>query len=373
MADDRRITSPLEHKVVTGFVDFLIKTQQVRLGSASPEDLELPDGVDWAGFLGAATYHGLILGSFGPLCQSNILSRMPPEVASDIQERHQRLSAFHLAQAAELVRIMATLKGAEIPTLAYKGPALTQQIFGDLISRESVDLDLLVPEASVFAALDLLEKEGYAWAEIGPRPHRTSELSANHAFTLRSHDRRFLVDLHWHLAEDVALDFVPEISSLFEDPEMVPMLGCSVAAVRVEKLLPLLGFHSVKHSWYQLKWFVDIATLARLPEFDWDAAFRYMDSAESSSVAQVSHLGLLVADRLFDCSLPAAVRRLLEKDKRAVALVSIVVDDIRASRTFDMSEQHRVLLALNAGAWSRLKRAGSKVAQASWDILTPSH
>ncbi|MDA1315322.1 MAG: nucleotidyltransferase family protein [Acidobacteria bacterium] len=357
---------------MTAFVDLLIQSQRVRLGSAGPESIEIPAEWDWMGFQDAATYHGLILGSFGALCQPSVASQMPPGVAAGFQQEYRRLSAFSLAQAAELGRITSCLDEAGIRALSFKGPALTQQLFANLVSRESADLDLLVPRDVVFAALDLLGEEGYTWAEIGPRPHTSSDLSSNHAFTLKSTDDRFLIDLHWHLAEDVALEFVPELASVFEDSEMVVILGRPVAAVRREKLLPLLSFHSVKHAWYLLKWFVDIAALARLPAFDWDAALRYIDSTRSSGVARVSHLGLLVADSLFDCALPPEVRRRLEKDRCATALVPAVIDDIRASRMYDMPEQHRVLLGLKESAWSRLRTAGAAVMQKGWDRLAPS-
>ena len=153
----------------------------------------------------------------------------------------------------------------------------------------------------------------------------------------------------------------PSCRSLFEDPETIDLLGHPVKTVRREKQLPLLAFHAVKHSWCLLKWFVDLAALAKLPRFDWDAALRYVDDSKSAGVARVSHLGLLVAGRLFDLPLPSDVRHRIERDRRAMALVPVVIDDIRTSREYDMSEQHRVLLALNESTWSKLKRAGEGV------------
>ncbi len=344
-----------------GFVDLLIQSQKVRLGSASAHSIELPAEEAWVGFREAAAYHGLLLGTMAAFSPSGVLSRMPPDVRTDLEEECRRHSTFQLSQAVELGRLAERLDRSGITALAFKGPILTQQLFGDVVSRESADMDLLVPDGSVFAALEVLEKEGYEWAEMGPRPDKAADLLSNHAFTLRSNDDRFLADLHWHLAEDVALDFVPERSSLFEDPETVDLLGRPVLTVSRQKQLPLLGFHAAKHAWYLLKWFVDIAALAKLPEFDWDAAFRFIDASKAGGVARVSHLGLLVSDRLFDCPLPPEVRRRIERDRRAMALVPVVIDDIRASREYDMSEQHRVLLALNEGGWSRLKRAGVSV------------
>ena len=343
-----------------GFVDLLIHSQRVRLGSSGPESLALPTDDAWVGFLEAAAYHGLLLGTLAAFSQTDVLTRVPPGVQSKLQEECRRLGTFQLSQVVELGRLTERLDRGGIVTLAYKGPVLTQQLFGDVVSRESTDLDLLVAADDVFTALALLEAEGYTWAEIGPRPLETADLLSNHAFTLKSHDDRFLVDLHWHVAEDIALDFVPELSSLFEDPETVDLLGHPVKTVRREKQLPLLSFHAVKHAWYLLKWFVDIAALAKLPEFDWDAAFRYIDVTKSRGVARVSHLGLLVADSLFDVPLPPEIRRRLQRDRRAIALVPTVIDDLRSDRVFEMSEQHRVLLALNAGAWSRFKTAGAR-------------
>lgn len=353
--------TPSERPDWIGFVDLLIQSQKVRLGSAGPDTIGLPTEEAWVGFRDAAAYHGLLLGTMAAFSQSDVLSRMPQGTRSSLEEECQRHSTFQLSQAVELGCLAECLDRTGISTLAFKGPVLTQQLFGDVVSRESADMDLLVPAGSVFAALEVLKKEGYGWAEMGPRPDETADLLSNHAFTLQSSDRRFLVDLHWHVAEDVALDFVPELSSLFETPETVRLLGRPVLTVSREKQLPLLSFHAVKHAWYLLKWFVDIAALVKLPEFDWDAAFRFLDASKPGGVARATDLGLLVADRLFDSPLPPEVRRRIEKDRRAMALVPVVIDDIRTSREYDMSEQHRVLLALNEGGWSRLKRAGMSV------------
>lgn len=352
---------PSERPDWIGFVDLLIQSQKVRLGSANADSIQFPTEEAWAGFREAAAYHGLLLGTMAAFSQADVLSRMPQALRSSLEEECQRHSTFQLSQAVELGRLAERLDRSGIAALAFKGPVLTQQLFGDVVSRESTDMDLLVPGGSVFEALDVLEKEGYEWAETGPRPNKAADLLSNHAFTLQSSDRRFLVDLHWHVAEDVALDFVPELSSLFEDPETVELLGRPVLTVSSEKQLSLLSFHAVKHAWYLLKWFVDIAALVKVPEFDWDTALRFIDASKAGGVARVSHVGLLVADRLFDCPLPPEVRHRIERDRRAVALVPVVIDDIRMSREYDMSEQHRVLVALDEGGWSRLKRAGAGV------------
>src|SRR3954467_6002080 len=63
---------------------------------------------------------------------------------------------------AGTLRIAARLEAASIPALPLKGPLLARQVHGDTGSRPSDDVDLLVPQARLWEAADILAREeGY--------------------------------------------------------------------------------------------------------------------------------------------------------------------------------------------------------------------
>ena len=49
-----------------------------------------------------------------------------------------------MLMSAELIRIMKLLEKNDIKALAFKGPVLSQMVYGDITLRQYVDLDVLI-------------------------------------------------------------------------------------------------------------------------------------------------------------------------------------------------------------------------------------
>jgi len=98
-------------------------------------------------------------------------------------------NAMTLDRAARALR---ALHGASIKTLVLKGLALLLTHYRDLAVRPMSDVDILVPEARMTDALDVLEASG--WRADPARSWLGTEL---HAGTLVSPDG-WIVDLHRH-------------------------------------------------------------------------------------------------------------------------------------------------------------------------------
>ena len=65
-------------------------------------------------------------------------------------------STRNLVLTAELLRLFNLFDQAEIPAISFKGPVLTQLLYGDFSLREFSDLDIVVREADVSKAEDIL-------------------------------------------------------------------------------------------------------------------------------------------------------------------------------------------------------------------------
>ncbi|HEY6078301.1 MAG TPA: nucleotidyltransferase family protein, partial [Polyangiaceae bacterium] len=81
--------------------------------------------------------------------------------------------AWNLALEAELVRVLGVLDPIE--AVAFKGPLLTRQIYGDLSERQSADNDLLVSSQDAQSALRALGVDGYR-----PLPFEVPERTLAH-------------------------------------------------------------------------------------------------------------------------------------------------------------------------------------------------
>ena len=66
-------------------------------------------------------------------------------------------STLHsLEMHRELQRLTSLFNEADLPAMPFKGPTLSESLYGDPLLRMSADLDLLVPHEHVASIVDLL-------------------------------------------------------------------------------------------------------------------------------------------------------------------------------------------------------------------------
>jgi len=113
----------------------------VRRAEASPGP-ELHSEIDWERFCFFADYHrlsALVCCRLQP-CPDSV----PSEVLARLQRSARSTAQQNLRLAGELIRILQRLAAEGIRAIPYKGPALSQLLYGDLSLRPSGDLDILV-------------------------------------------------------------------------------------------------------------------------------------------------------------------------------------------------------------------------------------
>lgn len=90
---------------------------------------------------------------------------VPAPIAANWQMAHRHHALRALVQQADLAETSELLDRAGIPSVALKGAWLAAHAYPDPALRPMRDIDLLVPEAQVRAAFDLLLAAGYVQAE----------------------------------------------------------------------------------------------------------------------------------------------------------------------------------------------------------------
>jgi Uncharacterised nucleotidyltransferase len=151
--------------------------------------------LDWNYLLERATYHNVL-----PLLDRQIqqidLHAIPPEVIAQLRANFNDNFQRNLRLTAELVKLSRLFESQSIPMLSFKGPILAQIAYGNLALRQFLDLDILVAEADVVRASELLVSQGY-------QPHFTltdrqqtvyAKLREEHSFW--HEEKQLCVDLH---------------------------------------------------------------------------------------------------------------------------------------------------------------------------------
>ena len=128
-----------------------------------------------------------------------------PRSRQSLRGAGETIAQQNLSFAAETVRLQRPFEAAEFPALALKGVALAQLAYGSLRSKHARDIDLLVPPDRAEAAMQLLEREGYALsspAEQLSDEQRRALVRYGREVELRPSGRKLRLELQWRAADN---------------------------------------------------------------------------------------------------------------------------------------------------------------------------
>lgn len=178
------------------------------------------------------------------------------------------------ALRAELARLVPVLEAAcGVSPACIKGPAIADRFYPDPRLRPFVDLDLLVPHASLDPAIDALQGRGYEVREefqAGFGAHHGHEVHL-----IRRNGHPLNVELHWRVWVDpVAAGLDHAVLS----SDRLSVDGVEVAVPDPPAQLVCLAVHLLSDPDKRLIWVQDIVLIsADAAEERWQGAFKVAD------------------------------------------------------------------------------------------------
>lgn len=229
-----------------------------------------------------------------------------------------------LQLTGELLEIVWLFEKQGIISVPYKGPALAEQLYGNLALRQSVDLDVLVRREDVRRAREVLVARGYR-----PR-HPLSRAVEEFMIQSRYHDvfvgDKGTVELHWAFTNrDVA--FPLDLDGLLPRLKQLSLGGHLVNVLAPEDLLLILCVHGAKHRWDRLEWLCAVAELVRSGEVECGTV---LETATRLRVRRMLLLGLGLAHDLLGAPVPQDVLQIARSDRPVVRLGAEVASRLRA-------------------------------------------
>ncbi|MDP4186424.1 MAG: nucleotidyltransferase family protein [Bacteroidota bacterium] len=275
-----------------------------------------PD-LDSKKFLSLVDRHRLIpcvyqnLKEFSPLLSAGLLASLKEKYAANTRNM--------LIFSSEIIRLTRIFKEHQLNLLSFKGPVLSQQIYGDLACRRSHDIDLLVqPEDMVLADI-LLKKEGYQRicpaVELNRRQVAYS-LRHEQEFQYWNAEKKILLELHWKLFY-LNQKFIEE--GIWENATSIILGNDEVTVLSKETNILYLCLHGAYHRWFRLFWLRDLAEIAfRWTDTDWDKMLTFtLKIGVERSLVQ----GLVLANKYFRSPLPSSILNYYSSHKNIERLV----------------------------------------------------
>lgn len=278
----------------------------------------LSEDLDWERLVRLAQQHAVLpllfwhLRAVGP-------NAVPADTLACLRARFAENARWNVYLTAELIEVLQLLQSHGVPAIAYKGPVLAAVAFGNLALRQFRDLDLLVRQADVPKARDLLVARGYQprFDIRGAREAAFLRYQCEHIFLHPRDD--VMIEIHWRIAERY---FLPEfdVEGLWERARPIELSGREILTCSPEDLLLILCLHGAKHHWYQLSLIGDLAHLVEThPDLRWDRA---RARARARGGERMLLTGLSLATSLLGARLPLEVAPALEADRAVHSLTA---------------------------------------------------
>lgn len=191
-------------------------------------------------------------------------SGAPDEILQPLKNEYMNNTIHMLHLTRSLGLLSRLFSGQGIRALLLKGPALAQDLYGDLSLRTCKDLDILIPEADFDRTDQCLQSAGFTPDDKSPRVYNWKKNLHHYSYTNQAEGIQ--VEIHWKLQPGSW----PESSfdELWSRKQECFHPDHPVYRPGNEDLLLYLCVHGARHSWFRLRWLLDIRQLLK-KELDW--------------------------------------------------------------------------------------------------------
>lgn|GEM_PF-6171319 len=216
------------------------------------------EGLDWARVQKIAVCQGVLPLVF-KWVKEHAADRIPEReflamsgTNSLYRQRSERLSHT-------LVDLSALFSAKGIEHIAFKGPVLSQQAYGDFAMRQYFDLDLMIGFKDFSSVYDALRQQGF-------RPEFTLNAEDQKWMLKNEHQFSFFKDqvhleIHWRLVLKRWLRDEQHDRFLWENRQLMNLAGGTVTTFSPEGAFLAHCIHAAKHGWQPFKNIADMVYL----------------------------------------------------------------------------------------------------------------
>lgn len=205
---------------------------------------------------------------------------IPPEIFSKMKIQNLNLAKQNMLMTSELIKLIKLLEENNIQAISFKGPVLSQMAYGDVISRQYVDLDILVHEKDLEKAFLLFESLNYE-TNKNLKNKILENQSIFHDITFYKNNISF--EIHWKL-------FSNEYKTKFDDKYIWKDFNNTIIqnhklnSFKNELLILYLSIHGAKHNWERIEWLLDIKKYCSNHNIDWKYLLKLSKETKSEKI-----------------------------------------------------------------------------------------
>lgn len=230
---------------------FIIQT----LSDKSNTDINLITKFNSEEFIRLIKHHRLDSIFYKAIKEQNV--KLPNDLEVKLSDINKRNKMRMMKLTVELIRIHKFFTENNIDYISLKGPALSQQIYGDYTIRNSRDLDILVKEEDFIKASNLLKLLNYK----NNKKFNSINKFNYKEFKFINSETKILVELHHRLFNNKYL--LPIENQDFSSSQFVKINNINIPILPNKLNFEYIDTHAAAHNWMRMVWSLDILSFKK--------------------------------------------------------------------------------------------------------------
>lgn len=269
---------------------------------------ELSSGhLDFSKLLKIASYHKL-LPLLAKRCQT-----FPEKFQREVKQASLTTSLRNLMMTGCLVSVLDLFRENNISALPFKGPALSQRLYGDINCRTFCDLDIIVSSKDAIKARDVLLENNFKVLQEVQEKNIPSYLAAETYFNFTHSKSHVSIDMQWDLTNKYSVRPIV-LEDIFQFAIKLDLAGSEVTSLSDEDLYVLLCIHGSSHCWSKLESITAISHLLYSnSSLNWD---RIIQQSISIKSYRMILLGTYLCHKIYNANIPKPIAVRINEDSR---------------------------------------------------------
>jgi hypothetical protein len=222
--------------------------------------------------------------------------KIPLNTFAFMKQTYMNLVKTNMLMTSELTKVSKLLEENGIKAIAFKGPTLSQMAYGDVVSRQYVDLDVLVDESLLSKSQKILEANNY-YPRYDLEEYQKENLKdVVHDISMINKTNGINIELHWTLSSG---EFFIDLEKLdyMSDTKKYKLSNHEINIFSNEKLFIYLCVHGYKHLWERIEWLVDIYYLISKENIDLEKVLQMSRLVDADRIVLST---LIICQKIFD-------------------------------------------------------------------------
>jgi hypothetical protein len=277
----------------------------------------------------------------------NYQDEIPSQTLVNMKLIYMDLVKQNMLMTKELLDVVKVLEENNILSIPLKGPVLSQMAYGDVVSRQYVDLDLLVDEDTFLKSVKILESNSFRFEDEFILDKFKEKRNIFHDLTL-TNNLGVKIELHWRLFSDEYMTDFANIE-LYDNLCSVQINNQNIKTFSNEINLMYFCIHGAKHNWERIEWLLDIARFIENREINWDLVFEYV---EKTNTQKIIYSTFLLCSKILDLKL---------EDK--------IIDRISSKKIIKLSKNFEKVFYEDFTIYLEDREPSKKITRIQFDLL----